>query len=646
MNIKLKRMSIDNFKGIKSFALDLDGENAVIKAANGVGKTTVYDAFLWLLFGKDSTGRKDFEVRPLDANNQSIKGLVTAVEAELESEGVLHIFRKELHEKTVKKEFRGYETLTTIDEVPKKISEYAEAIEALIPEDSFKLLTDLNFFNAKLHWKERRAVLLDIAGEIGTPKGFDELLAVLNGRTVDDYKLVLANQKKRHEKDRDEINPRIDEIRRGMDSYAYKANQIDEAAREAIKAEIPKLDARRQELFGKENERQAKIDKLNSLKARKIQREAELKSDTSRIKHLLDEKATIESGVIKKKMAVNNAQNAISLTESEIKMQEVMLDGHLRALQTIRDEYTKAGEAKTDDLCFACGQKLPAEKLAENEKERKTHLENIAKRGNNCKSMLDDSKKVISDLKEKREGLKDTLEKAKIELSETEQYRTSRITEIDLILKNRTAPDFTKDEAWIGICKEIAACESAIGPSASVVLQEIDNARAAKADELAAMDKALAQADREKKDQARIKELEFKEKELAQKIADVEKQLAAIEQYKATQGRLIEETVNGKFKYVEFKLFNELLNGGLEDCCEATLNGVPYMGMSTGQQIFVGIDIVNVLSAHYGISVPLFIDHAESLTLPIEATSQTIELYAQKKVKNLTVERKEETANV
>jgi len=65
---------------------------------------------------------------------------------------------------------------------------------------------------------------------------------------------------------------------------------------------------------------------------------------------------------------------------------------------------------------------------------------------------------------------------------------------------------------------------------------------------------------------------------------------------------------------------------------------VPYADMSAGQKIFVGIDIINVLSAHYDTSIPLFIDHAESLTLPIEATSQIIELHAQKNITKLTVE--------
>ena len=84
--------------------------------------------------------------------------------------------------------------------MPKKVGEFQDYITELIPEENFKLLTDLHFFNSKLHWKDRRLFLLDIAGKIETPKGFDELLAALNGRTVEEYKTVLAGQKKRHTK--------------------------------------------------------------------------------------------------------------------------------------------------------------------------------------------------------------------------------------------------------------------------------------------------------------------------------------------------------------------------------------------------------------------------------------------------------------
>jgi len=225
MKIELLNIDITNFKGLKAFKFSPDGENACITAQNGTGKTTVYDAFLWLLFGKDSTGRKDFEIRPLDEDNQPIKGLVVATEATLRIDSEIHTFKKEQCEKTMKEKFEGeikerisYPTSCYIDEVPLLVGEYQKRIAEFISEDTFKTLTDLTYFN-NLHWTKRRALLLEIAGEIGTPKGFDELLNKLNGRSIDDYKKVLASQRDRLKKDREEIPSRIDELQRGLPAY-------------------------------------------------------------------------------------------------------------------------------------------------------------------------------------------------------------------------------------------------------------------------------------------------------------------------------------------------------------------------------------------------------------------------------------------
>ncbi len=99
---------------------------------------------------------------------------------------------------------------------------------------------------------------------------------------------------------------------------------------------------------------------------------------------------------------------------------------------------------------------------------------------------------------------------------------------------------------------------------------------------------------------------------------------------------MVENAVNGKFAHVTFKLFSTLLNGSVEPCCITTYNGVEFPDLSGGQKIFAGIDIVNVLSEHYGYKVPMFLDNAESLTLPIEFDGQLIKLEAVENMK-LTV---------
>jgi DNA repair protein SbcC/Rad50 len=638
MNIKLNSLKIENFKGIKNFQVEF-GAGTVIKAENGVGKTTVYDAFLWLLFNKDSTGRTDFDLRPLDKNNKPIKGLVLAVTAELDLDGAVHIFKKENHEKIVKGQIRGYETLCYIDEVPKKVGEYADYIEEIIPETNFKMLTNLRHFNEWLKWTERRKVLLDIAGTIEEPDGFDELYAALNGRTIDDYKKVLAGQRDRLKKDRDEINPRIDELNKALPEQSEADTKELTAKRDETKAVILNLSKKINDLFTHEAARQKQIESLNNLKLKLANRAMQLSNDTSNVKTLLKEKSDIDIALADVRQKVSLAEQEISLWTSKIQSKQFKLDEVLSRRTALITQWQTLKDAKIDATCYACKQTLPTDKVASLEKARQLELEVITKKGCDCKREIDEVQSAIEGLQKELTAYQDELAKAQTDLRDAETAKAKRFTEIESLMKsNKTIPP-EQDQVWQSISAEIARASDGIEVSVSDQMQIIQDEKIKKSDELEMLNNVLAQADNTAKSKLRIKELEAKEKELAQQIAGVEKQLADIGEYTKQVSALIEDAVNGKFKHVTFKLFEQLQNGNIEDTCVAILNGVPYADMSYGQRIFVGIDIINVLSKHYGLSVPLFIDNAEGLTLPVEAQSQVIQLFAQKGITKLTVEK-------
>jgi chromosome segregation ATPase len=274
------------------------------------------------------------------------------------------------------------------------------------------------------------------------------------------------------------------------------------------------------------------------------------------------------------------------------------------------------------------------------ETERKESLADITEDGKRSQTQVNECKKVIDGLNDTLKELDEVHEKANIEYLDATKYKDKRLDELDAIIEENPTKKPEEDENWIEISRQIAGATLEIGEPAGEQLSGIEVDRTRANDKLITVNESLAQVDRMKKDGKRIEELEDQEKDLAQKLADIEKQLEDIANYNAKFSALIEKSVNGKFKHVTFKMFNKLLNGSLETCCEAMLNGVTYPDMSAGQKIFIGIDIVNVLSKHYDMSVPLFIDGAESLTLPIEADCQTIELHAVKDFDELIVELK------
>ncbi|KKN77252.1 hypothetical protein LCGC14_0362300 [marine sediment metagenome] len=634
MDIHLNNISIENFKGIKSFGTEFNG-NTIIKGENGSGKTTVYDAFLWLLFSKDSSGRKEFGLRPLDKDNNAIKGLVVAVEAHIMFGGMRHDLRKEHHEESNRK---GYKTLCWIDEVPKKISEYTDWIKEVINEDTFKLLTDTHFFNDKYHWTDRRNILLDIAGEIGTPEGFEELIETLNGRSVEEYRKVLAERKKLANKERDEINPRIDELQKQLDDYAGGDTADQEKARKAIEDELAALTILRQEIVEGQNARQVKIDELNRLQGKRTIREGELKNDTTAVDAFIKERTQITDSVEKKKTEIMQKQSAIRHKQTYIDGIKGKAFAYSAQLSPIRQQANELKVIKeSDKICGACGQALSIDKIEQLIKDNALLLKGVIAQGDGIYIKVQQCDTDFAAAAEELKDFQGHLSILEKELEDGIKWRDERKEIIEKSIAANVTVDPAVDETCIELSKQINTLASEIGEPAGNQLRQIEDNRREKNKELAAVERTLAASDQMKKNTERIAELEEKEKEFAQSIANIEKEIADIDQYKKAESGLITEAVNDKFAHVTFKLFDTLLNGSIEDCCEAILNGTPYPDMSCGEKNFVGIDIINVLSDHYDLSVPLFIDNAESMTLPIEAKSQVIELYAVPGVKELVV---------
>ncbi len=639
MEIHLNNITIENFKGVKKFTTTFNG-NTIIKGENGAGKTTVYDAFLWLLFGKDSSGRKEFGLRPLDKDNNAIKGLVVAVEAHIMFGGMRHDLRKEHHEKSNRKgQIKGYETLCWIDEVPKKISEYTDWIKEVIDEDTFKLLTDTHFFNGKYHWSDRRSVLLDIAGEIGTPKGFEELIATLNGRTVEEYRKVLAERKKLASKERDEINPRIDELQKQLDAYVGGDTTEQEKVKTAIEDELATFTILRTEIVEGQNARQVKIDEMNRLQGKRTEREGVLKNDTTKIDEFIKERNQITESVEGKKTEIMEKQNAIRHKETNIMGINGKITAFTAQLSPIRDKAIRLQSLKeSDTTCVTCHRPLEAGQIKKLKADNKLLLVGVIEQGNAIQANVEQSQADLTAAQEELENFKGQLLILEKELGDGIKYRDERMEIIEESIAVNVTVDPAVDETCVELSRQINTLASEIGEPAGNQLQKIEDDRREKNKALAEVEKALAASDQMKKNTKRIAELGAKETELAQTIADIEKEIAGIDQYKKAESGLIESAVNNKFEHVTFKLFNTLLNGSIEDCCEAILNGTPYPDMSCGEKILVGIDIINVLSRHYDLSVCLFIDNAESMTLPIEAKSQVIELHAVPGIKELTVQ--------
>lgn len=640
MKIELAWISIRNFKGIKSFDQRFDGNNATITARNGKGKTSIYDAELWLFFGKDSEDRTDFDIIRLDRFNQPVKGLTITVEAGIIINGEQHVFKKVQTENTTKTgKIIGYAKDMWIDEAPKLLKEYNAYIEEEITtEEIFKLVTNLRYFN-ELHHSKKRNFLMKMAGDdITVPEGFEELLkAQGNVPTLDEFKKVLRDRKAADNKEKDGINPRIDEIFRNMAHPKFDVKE-QEKARELVKNDLFIIKTKRQKLRSIENERESKNEKINLLVRQRTEREGELKNDKSSVQDLFDKKRKTTEELNKLFDCTNESIKALRNVNADKETAKAEESIILGKLSDIRGEIRGYESHKVIDTCTFCKQKLPAGEINASKKRLKVKLEELNKDADVLMAELTKSEALVEELSKKVKAAQDLVEENRKAYAKIEAITKKGNAEIDEKIKTAPTPPPEKDDLWLAICKDIKNIEDDLGDPVTDQLNKLDSEQEASQAELDKITELFAQADRLEDDKKRIEELKADEVRLGQNIANSEKLLNDIELYKAEESQMITSSVNGLFKYTKFKMFKEFLGSDdIKECCVPTYNGTPYAGCSTGEKIRVGIDEVNAFSKFYDFSAPLFIDRAESMTFPIESTCQTIQLIAKKSVEELEV---------
>lgn len=646
MKATLLGLILENFRSHKHFEAEF-GQTTVVQAENGRGKTNLFHAYLWLLFGKSTDGRSDFDYRPLDENNEPIRGLDVVVGATLAVDGTPHTFKKLEKEHCSQDGKYSYPALYWVDDVPMLLKDYKQYIVENVVESeaTFLQLSDLSHVLGKMHWTELRQILINIAGNVGVPAGFEDLFELCGNRSPDDMKTVLVEEKKGYGKERDEIPARIDEKQRDLTAYAQIGSEADlpHDKRKLVEESILEIIRRRTTLLGKTKQRQDRIDALNKLTCQKLHRETVLKTDTSGTEKLRNEKTTLQAAYSEQEQATAKLHGDLKLKLTSLEVASDNMDSWMRKIQEVRDEHKAAKDEPVDLTCYACGQAVPEAKKIELEARRETKLTEIILRGNKLQEGLNERNAEIETIQADMNMLETANTQAKKQLRETESASAARCIEIDTAIANRPCEKPEDDLDWQIIVSRITEAAKEIGDPVNEQLDKIEARKQAADAELKRLDDILRNADKAAEAKARIEELDARQKELAQKIADCDKWLLEITKYMRAESDLVAAAVNGRFKHVTFKLFEDLLT--LEQdgkpkqrpCCVAIYKGRPYKEMSSGEQIICGVDAVNVLSTYYDVWPPLFIDHREALTLPLEAKTQTISLVAAAGIKELEI---------
>jgi chromosome segregation ATPase len=589
MDIKLNRLELENFKNLTGM-YEFGPSKNVVSGRNKVGKTTLFDAMLWLLFDKDSSGRSKFEIKTIKGGKvqhhltHSVHGVFLIGDDVIE-------FKKTFLEKWTKKRgsrkesFTGHETKYEIDGVPCDKAEYLVKVSSIIDSETFRLLTDPHYFPS-LPWKKCRAMLQQLINvdesKIAESVGLTEFLG---GKSVEDARKIQAAKRKKINGELEEIPARIDELQAQIDVAVEPGEDIPNLVQAENDVKIAKDNI--SEVSNNVGRKEAKEIAIlqNELNEVNSQHDAELR----RNKNSLEDSQS----------ALRKVKNAISdQTDVSMGLDKQLSDLRERFVGRRDDEFTY------DDKCDKCGQNIPEEMREEAEKHfnsvKADELESINATGKELKDKVKSVDKLLNSLKAQ------------------EVKTTQALDDCDVVVK--PPPRIAELEG------EISALQSAV-PDVVVpekMKQELEEAESV----LRTVQTGEAGKQATKSMQKRVKELKSKMKDLSKEYDEVEKIISLIEDYDVKLAAETENQLNSMFNIVNFRMFREQINEGIQETCDILVDGVPYnAGLNKGTQINAGLDIISVFSKFMDTWAPVFIDNAESVSNIFPLDCQTFELY-------------------
>lgn len=630
--IRFTSVALEFFKGVESAEYRFGEDITTISAANGVGKTTVFDAIMWCLFGTDSKGRSKFGLKTRDSRGNELRGLQHSVTLSLRVDDNEYILKRCLSEsvsrdKSVKNIFSYYvngEVVTA--------GGYSEAVDSICNNTTFCVCTSPTDFTGR-PWEEQRELLTLMVGfptaeEITQgDKKYDPVVKAIQKEDIGTYIKHIKYTRKNIQTQLDDIPVRINELRKALpEEQDWKS-----------------LNKRKQELAVVIDSAQKELAKAENGAANTIRIETMQKKMDFAWKRLANMKQS----------ARNMYQDAISAYDEELKAcisardtsQELVteLTNKVKSCDATHEVYQSAiadlkrqlgeGSAKwnalkqrqwewreEDNFCPHCGQPLPFGNLEEVRREsRERFMAHLASDKQEC---INKATKIKTDLKqaEDEDGAcvnanleaSAQLEVAKLELLQHEMHLKE--------IKNKmpkSEDDYLNEESYHSVLDEVKSLEEEMyAPSQGTDTTLIDKLWNDKANAQDEYDKAcelLASKEVYDKIIQQISDIEAERDTYCGQLDEIDYSIDAAEDYLQRSCELLEQRVNAKFTSVQWSLFTTNLDGTRKPYCECMVNGVLYRDLNTAAQTNAGLEICNVISDFYEVNLPVVVDGTESV---------------------------------
>lgn len=647
-SIVIRQLTLLNFKGIRNLTVDFDLNETNIFGYNGTGKTTVFDAFTWLLFGKDSKDRKDFNIKTLDANNQPIERIPHEVTACIEVNGEEINLKKCYNEVWTKKRgsavetFNGHSVECFYNDVPCSVTEYAKKVAEICDEQVFKLITNPLYFTAQKK-DYQRTMLFRLAGDVTNDDvlarypEFESLVAMLSGKTLEELEREVQSKKRKIKDGVETIPARIDERKRDMPDTQDWAK---------LEAEIAELEQQLADIDAQIADRSKSYNEATKQKQEVARQLSEVKSAITAREYELKDKLLADYNQAKREH--DNAVSRVATLNNDRKYKSLSLQRAEKELADLNAERERLlaewraikGEVLVIDednfICPTCKRALDETDIEE-KKAQMAHdfnanisrkLERNKARGMEVKAAIDAKDAEIASIKNAIFAIDNEI----AQLSASKAY--SNVPAMPDVV-----PAINADKEIINLRNKATDLQNQLNQEITApATSYLSERKRAIEDNIRNNKVWLADRERIANNNKRIAELEKEYTESQAQLAELEGVEYNIQQFSKARIEQVESRINGMFNLVKFKMFEQQINGGEIETCEATVNGVPFSDLNDAMKINAGLDIINAISRANGIVAPIFIDNRESVCEIVSGLAQIVNLIVDANCKTLKIE--------
>lgn len=643
MQAKIKSLHLENFKGVKSSTYQFDGKNASAIGQNGVGKTTIFTAYMWLMADKDSDLKSNPNIRPIDTEE-----CTPMVEAVFEIDGK-EVTVAKIQKCTVKKSKTGGADTVSLSnsyevnsveygerDFKKKMAEYGFDFDLFLP------LSHPDVFTSKKS-ADMRKVLFGMTSEQSDyeiacdTKGTQNVALLLENYNADEVK---AMQNATLRKIREEYGKDGEILRAKIEGMEQSKTDIDvaelELQKNALNEQIADNKAKQEDISKGFEEQQKASDGIIELKfeLNDLQRKAN--------EELIKQKKDLQSQIDESKQNMREIETEIKDSERTMSGYEQDIESGEKERKRLLEQWEAVNAENFDEntaICPTCHRELPSDEreglLSAFEKSKIDRIANIEKYGLEVKADIDNANLMIPKLKDYIKERKERKEKLEKEVSDLEKKLSELPESIDI----SDRPEVQE------IQRKIAEKEAAMnkGNGAEDMRKKLKGEEHYFQSQLTEVEKQLALAHKNIQIDEDVSKLREKQKSFEQQKADCEKILDQLDMVSKRKNELLTDQVNSHFKLVKFRLFDYLKNGSVVDDCEPTIDGKSLKDHSNGAlRVLAKLDIVDGLQRFYGQHYPVFAEDFSLVTdnteCRIDMGCQLIKLVAEKGVKKLKIE--------